>query len=412
MKTLKINRRFLCSVLFLPLFGFAQTINTGILYVGSGTQMSTVQALENKASGDLINDGELFVYSHYSNEGLITFTTGKTTGITRMRGSLGYQDISGSMPMEWYDVEFNNSIVQPAFHLSNEVSISGKANFYQGIVDGDTYGGLVVFENSSSHTNEDDESHVDGQVRKNGKDTFIFPIGDKNKYRFAGISAPNNAADAFTGKYFFENADPLYPLTNRDASIIESINDQEYWTLDKTAGASDAMLTLSWDEATTTPANLVASPESAIHIVRWDATKKLWIDEGGVVDSLTKTVTTPINVSGYSVFTTARFAESSSCSCVIYNAMSPNDDGDNDYFRIEGLTTTENTVDIYNRWGVKVYGTTAYNTTGNVFKGISEGTGTINKKGKLPVGTYFYVLTFKKNGKAGKKAGYLYINEN
>lgn len=410
---LKINRWFLCSVLLPPLLGFAQTINTGTLCVESGTVMSTIQALDNKASGDLVNDGELFVYSHYNNEGLVTFTTGKTTGITRMRGLLGYQDISGSMPMEWYDAEFKNSTVQPAFHLSNEVSISGTANFYQGIIDDATYGGLVVFENSSSHTNVSDESYVEGLVRKNGNDAFIFPIGDKSKYRFAGISAPNNAADAFTGKYFFENANPLYPLSNK-AGIIESINDKEYWTVDKTAGTSDAMLTLSWDETATTPATLVASPESAIHIVRWDATKNLWIDEGGVVDSFTKTVTTPINVSGYSVFTTARVAESSSnsCSCTVYNGISPNDDGVNDYFRIEGLTGTDNTVEVYNRWGGKVYGTTKYNTTGNVFKGISEGAGTINKNGKLPVGTYFYVLTFKKNGKTGKKAGYLYINEN
>lgn len=411
MKIVKINRGLLCCVVLLPLLGLAQTVNTGTLYVEPGTQISTVQALDNKASGDLVNDGELLVYSHYNNDGLVTFTTGSTTGITRMLGS-GYQDISGSIPMEWYDAEFNNSTVQSAFHLSNELSISGTANFSKGIVDNDTYGGLVVFENSSSPTNAGDESHVDGPVRKNGNDAFVFPIGDKGKYRFAGILAPDNAADSFTGKYFFENADPLYPLTNRDASIIESINDKEYWTLDKTAGTSEAMLTLSWDETTTTPANLVASPETAIHIVRWDATKKLWIDEGGVADSATKTVTTPIKVSGYSVFTTARFAESSSCSCVIYNAMSPNDDGENDYFIIEGLTTTENTVDIYNRWGVKVYGTTSYNTTGNVFKGFSDSGIIFNKDAKLPVGTYFYILTWKQSGKSGKKAGYLYINEN
>lgn len=411
MKILKINRWLLCFVLLLPLLGFAQTINTGTLYVESGTQMSTVQALDNKVSGDLINDGELFIYSHYNNDGLVTFSTGKTTGITRMRGLLGFQEISGSMPMEWYNAEFKNSTVQPAFHLSNEVRISGTANFQQGIVDDATYGGLVVFENTSSHTNVGDESYVDGQVRKNGNDAFVLPIGDKSKYRFAGISAPDNVTDAFTGQYFFENANPLYPLANK-AGVIESINDKEYWTLDKTAGTSGVMLTLSWDETTTTPATIIASPESVIHIVRWDATQNLWIDEGGVVDSATKTVTTPVNVSGYSVFTTARVAESSSDSFVIYNAISPNDDRVNDYFRIDGLTSTDNSVEIYNRWGIKVYGTTAYNTTGNVFKGISEGVGTISKNEKLPVGTYFYVLTFEKNGKARKKTGYLYLNEN
>lgn len=414
MRIVKINRGLLCSVLLHSLLGFAQTVNTGTLCVESGTVMSTAQVLDNKASGDLVNDGELFVYDHYHNDGLVTFTTGKTTGITRMRGLLGFQEISGSIPMEWYNAEFNNGTVQPAFHLSNDVSILGTADFQHGIVDDATYGGLVVFENGSSPTNTDNESYINGQVRKNGKDAFVFPIGNKSKYRYAGISAPDNVTDAFTGQYFFENADPLYPLANK-AGVIESINDKEYWTLDKTAGTSDVLLTLSWDERTTSPTAIVASPESAIHIVRWDATQNLWVDEGGVADSGTKTVTTAINVSGYGVFTTARVNESSidsSCSCVIYNGISPNGDGLNDYFRIDGLTGTDNTVEVFNRWGVKVYGTTAYNTTGNVFKGISDGAGTLNKKEKLPVGTYFYVLYFKQNGKAGKKAGYLYINEN
>lgn len=447
MKILKINRVLLCVVLLSPLLGFAQITNEGKLSVLPNTQISTDGDLDNKDLGDLVNDGELtvhslynnsgtslvnngeltvhshynnygklvndgelIVYGDYKNDGSVSFTPGKTTGITRLQGSLS-QNISGSVPMKWYNAEFNNSTAPSAFHLSNEVSVSGIANFLKGIVDNATYGGLVVFENTSSHTNTDDESHVNGRVRKNGNDAFTFPIGDKSKYRFAGISAPDNGADAFTGKYFFENADPLYPLANK-SGVIEGINDKEYWTLDKTAGTSGIILTLSWDETTTTPANLVASPESAIHIVRWDAAQNLWVDEGGVVDRVNKTVTTPVNVLGYGVFTIARVNESffdSSCSCVFYNAISPDGDGVNDYFRIDGLTGTQNTVEVYDRWGAKVYGTTDYDTSGNVFKGIAEGRGSIRKNSKLPIGTYFYVLTLTKEGKAGKKAGYLYI---
>jgi gliding motility-associated-like protein len=399
-------------LLLTPFFGFSQTINTGTLYIGSGTQMSSVAILDNKVSGDLVNDGELFVYSHYNNDGLVTFTTGNTTGITRMRGMFSYQNVSGNSPMEWNNVEFNNSKAQPAFHLSNRLSIYGKANFYQGIVDDDAYGGLVVFENGSNHKNTSNESFVDGQVRKNGNDAFVYPIGDKSKYRFSGISAPDKVVDAFSGKYFFESANPLYPLINKDKSIVV-INDKEYWTLNKNAGVSGAMLTLSWDDLATTPESIVMSPQTAIHIVRWDAAKSLWIDEGGVVDSDAKTVSTPVNVSGYSVFTTARVKDGLiPNSYVIYNAISPDDDGVNDYLRIDGLTGTENSLEIYNRWGVLVYETSSYDTKGNVFKGISDGRVTINRNEKLPVGTYFYVLKVKQgvDGNAVKKTGYLYIN--
>lgn len=409
-ETVKINSWLLCATLMFSLLSGGQTINTGILFVEAGTQVSTIEALDNKNLGVLVNDGELFVYNHFNNDGLVTFTSGQTTGIIRMRGLLDYQDISGKIPIELYNIEFNNSNVQPAFHLSNEVRIFGNASFYKGIIDNDVYGGQFVFENGSSHSDASDGSYVEGHVRKKGNEAFIFPVGNQTKHRFSGISAPENEADSFTGKYFFQNANSLYPLASKDV-VIENINDTEYWILDKTSGTSDVMLTLSWDE-TTTPEAIVASPETAIHIVRWDTTKNLWVDEGGVVDSVAKKVTTPINVSGYSVFTTARVTESAPDSLVFYNGISSNEDGLNGYFRIEGLTGTDNMLEIFNRWGSKVYATKAYNTTGNVFRGQSEGVATINSNQKLPVGTYFYVFTFKVNGKVGKKAGYLYLKYN
>lgn len=399
----------------------SQTVNLGDLYISSGTIISTVGAMDNKSSGNLFNDGDFYLYSHYNNDGLVTFTTGSTTGITRMRGLSGFQNLSGSMPMQWYDGEFNNSLVQPAFHLSNEVSISGTSDFQQGIVDNDTYGGLLVFEKSAKHVNVDDASHVDGKVKKKGDVAFRYPIGDKQKYRFSGISAPDAVLNSFTGKYFLENSNPLYPHSSK-SGVIELINNQEYWTLDKTTGTSDVILTLSWDEIATTPLAIVASPQSAIHIVRWDALQKLWIDEGGIVDSTNKTVTTPINVSGYNVFTTARIDETQiilPCNTlVVYNALSPNDDTKNDFFRIDGLAecSADNTVEIYNRWGVKVFETSNYASNGNVFKGYSDGRATLSKSELLPVGTYFYILNFKykgsgsSSGKTIKKTGYLYLN--
>lgn len=400
----------LYSVVMTPSFGFAQTINTGILQISSGTQMSTVQKLDNKVSGDLINDGELFIYNHLNNDGVVTYSAGNTNGMMRMLGSSGNQDITGSIPLELFNVEFNNSSAQPAFHLAGEIRVSGIADFNQGIIDNDSYNGLVVFENASNYTNVDNASHVNGVVQKNGDEPFIYPTGDGGFYRHAGISAPNDSADSFRSKYFFQNPDSQYPLSSK-ASTIEVINNKEYWTIEKAAGNSDIVLTLSWDESSTTPSTLVQSPESAIHIVRWDAIANKWIDEGGIVDSSNKTVTTPANVSGYSVFTIARVNDKINDDLMVYNAISLTEDGKNDYFRIEGLKNTDNSVEIFNRWGVKVYETTAYNTHGNVFKGFSEGRLTIDKSEKLPVGTYFYVLKCNQGGRSATKTGYLYINQ-
>jgi gliding motility-associated-like protein/uncharacterized repeat protein (TIGR01451 family) len=100
--------------------------------------------------------------------------------------------------------------------------------------------------------------------------------------------------------------------------------------------------------------------------------------------------------------------------CVIepLTGMSPNNDGDNDVFYIRGLECyPDNTVEIYNRWGVLVFEREHYNNTDRAFKGISEGRVTSNQSEGLPEGTYFYVLKYKDSGlNMHQKAGYLYIN--
>jgi gliding motility-associated-like protein len=413
-----IQNIIVCSSLLLTSLSYSQTINTGQLTITSGTQMSTVGVLDNKNSGDLINDGELFVYNHYNNDGLVSFTAGSNTGITRMVGVTSFQNISGSILMEWYDGEFNNTTIQPAFHLSNQVSIANQAQFNNGIVDDDTYGGLLIFEDGATHTNVNDGSYTDGYVLKNGTDAFTFPIGDGGRYRYASISAPSNITDAFSGKYFLEDSNPIYPHSSK-VPLITLIDNQEYWTVEKTTGNSDIFLTLTWDLGTTL-APIYAAPYDEIHIVRWDETQNLWVDEGGVANATTREVTTVINpVTGYGVFTLARVKLDDILPCggrgvVIYNAVSPNDDGINDYFNIDGIDACpQNKVSIFNRWGAKVFETTAYNTSGNVFKGISEGNMTMAKNEKLPTGTYFYIIDFldENGGIRTKKAGYLYLND-
>lgn len=96
----------------------------------------------------------------------------------------------------------------------------------------------------------------------------------------------------------------------------------------------------------------------------------------------------------------------------VFNVITPNGDGIHDVLAINGLEKyPDNSVRIYNRWGVLVYGTQAYDTQGNVFKGTSEGRVTVDNKRNLPVGTYFYILEYKNNlGETKTLSGYLYIN--
>ena len=96
----------------------------------------------------------------------------------------------------------------------------------------------------------------------------------------------------------------------------------------------------------------------------------------------------------------------------VFNGMSPGDDGINDYFKIAGIEKyPNNTVKVFNRWGVLVYEAKGYGLGDKLFMGISEGRITIAKNQKLPAGTYFYVIEFEgENPGRERYMGYLYIN--
>ncbi|WP_371258471.1 gliding motility-associated C-terminal domain-containing protein [Flavobacterium sp. Root420] len=105
---------------------------------------------------------------------------------------------------------------------------------------------------------------------------------------------------------------------------------------------------------------------------------------------------------------------------LIHNAFSPNGDGINDVFKIDGIDEItcypENTVEIYNRWGVLVFETSNYNNTTNAFDGTSRGRTTIKKSDGLPTGTYFYIINYKSlDGnnviQSNKRDGYLYLSK-
>ena len=95
---------------------------------------------------------------------------------------------------------------------------------------------------------------------------------------------------------------------------------------------------------------------------------------------------------------------------IVYNEISPNSDGENDWLKISCIERfPNNTLEIFNRWGNTVFKTTGYdNSEIKGFKGTSSGRVTIQKTEELPVGTYYYVLDLG-NG-SEPRVGWLYIN--
>ena len=97
----------------------------------------------------------------------------------------------------------------------------------------------------------------------------------------------------------------------------------------------------------------------------------------------------------------------------IYNAININGNSQNDHFHIGGIENyPNNTVRIFNRWGVKVFDTEGYDNVRNVFKGFSNGRVTVEGSENLPQGTYYYIIEYiDENGQKESKVGWLYLKK-
>ncbi len=92
----------------------------------------------------------------------------------------------------------------------------------------------------------------------------------------------------------------------------------------------------------------------------------------------------------------------------VFNGLSPNDDGENDYFHIDCIEQfPANMVKVFNRAGALVYEGQAYNNVSVVFEGTGN-RGIYVGGQELPDGTYFYVI--EKNDGSQPLTGYVELS--
>ena len=81
---MKKHLLYISAFLLFTFTSLAQTSNQGTLYVSDGTEFSTVERFDNLDSGSFFNDGDVYIYSHFNNDGIIDFY--QNTGLTRFIG--------------------------------------------------------------------------------------------------------------------------------------------------------------------------------------------------------------------------------------------------------------------------------------------------------------------------------------
>lgn len=255
-------------------------------------------------------------------------------------------------------------------------------------------------------TNSD--RYIDGYSQRIGMGGFLFPVGDNFRFSPVGIEPELSSTTSFVAAYFFEN--PNSPSTfstefntENFESILSIVNDKEFWDVN---GDIATNVFLSWDEASAV--TILADKIEDLRVVGFSIEKQQWVNlgndstTGSLIDGNIKSAAFIPNE--YEIITLGSVLEAGA-DIVVYDIVTPNNDGFNDTFIIKGLDAyPENEVFIYNRWGVEVYSKKRYD---NTFEGISEARATVEEQRKLPVGTYYYVIKI-----SGREdiAGPLYIN--
>ena len=347
------------------------------------------------------DDGQLGFHTSLNNEGDFNDNLG-LVGFYSQDESLF---IYGTNIPRFYDMEIevsNHLFIEISTELENGLSI----------IEGDIVTPRVnpdvsfVFLNDAFYVLESDLKNADGYASYEGVNEFEFPIGDDNKLRpLITPDYENNMR--VTAAYF--NEDPNFPSifpetfnTENTEGILSEVSDFEFWDFNS---ENETIVTLTWDQDS--GIDEMVSDLEELRVVGWHIEDQIWKDlgnsnmDGNILAGRISSFV--FNPNDYEVITFGSIKTSSEL--VVYNLISPNNDGRNDVFVIEGITLFDNKVSIFNRWGNKVFETKNYQ---NDWNGVANTGRIFGNNEALPVGTYFYTVDLPQENK--QFAGWLYIN--
>ncbi|NER18614.1 gliding motility-associated C-terminal domain-containing protein [Spongiivirga citrea] len=375
-------------------------IITTLLFFCNAIVLQAQVAFQNNGNLQIHDEGQIGFHIDLINQGVFN----------QNLGLAGFYSQTNPLIVSGNTVVFNDLEVDVANNLfiRTGVGVTNGTNFITGLVvtDRNTPNISLDFINDSFYSGVADARHTDGYASISGNDAFTFPIGDDNRFRPMSVSA-SSLKQFYSGAYFFE--DPNSPSTfstnfntNTRQERISTVNPTEFWDLD---GPSETSVTLTWDANSNV--NFLADEIEDFVVVGWNINDAEWQDLGNTLtagDITSGSVTSaPFIPDEYAVLT---IGSANTETQSLNYGISPDGDGVNDVLVIEATRRrTENHLEIFNRWGVKVYEADGYN---NNWDGTSDGRVTISRDKGLPVGTYFYILEFKDNGE--RATGYIYIN--
>lgn len=316
--------------------------------------------------------------------------------------------VSGAFVPLFYDVELaHNSqlLLQTGIYNTNNTNfIIGNITTPRNQTD--------VFYNflqDAFYVGEGDISKVDGYTAITNQQNFTFPVGDEQQLRPL-ILKSNNANPLAKCAYFLE--DPNSPSTFNTSFDTEkkprnlgAISTLEFWRLE---GNITSTISISWNERSDMAA--LTDDVNTIIPVGWSKSSSQWVNLGGsAVGDLSQGFVTSASFvpDDYEIITFGNLGVPTEFLTLENYFISPNGDGTNDFLIIPELEQSpNNTLKIYDRYGLNVFQMKNYTSEFNGFSNIDNFV--IEREKGLPAGVYFYIVSMDDLGLNFQ--GFLYLS--
>lgn len=371
------------------------------------TIVSGQTALYNSGNLQIHQNGQIGFHTNLINDGIFD----ENVGLSGFYGDIPLA-VSGAFVSTFYDLEISNSV---NVNLNTGINTLNNTNFITGNFftprnEPENY--LNFFQNAF-YTGANNISKVDGYVAINNQQNFTFPVGDEQQLR--PLIVESTAINAFAKcAYFFEN--PNTPSTfntnfdtERRSLEIGSVSATEFWRLE---GTQPSTIQISWNERSAI--ETLTDDPSLVIPVGWSKSRGQWVSlaDAAAVGDLTQGIVQSVSFvpDDYEIITFGTLSLTTLGEGQLIDLdnflVSANGDGINDSFIIPELELSpNNTVRIYDRYGLKVFEKDNYT---NQFNGFAN-TGNIvfGKEDGLPTGIYFYTVSIDDLGLEFQ--GFLYL---
>lgn len=342
--------------------------------VQAGTVFSVKDSLVN--TGTFVNNGNLVIGGTWLNTGTydpaageITFNSTSPTSpqiINHNNQSFSKLTISGG----------GRKLILADITIEDEIILA------DGVIEREN-NARVIINPSATITGGSDRSHINAPVYHLGNGEKLFPLGNGAVFlpvRILSIDDPS----AFVGIEGIELGGAALPK----APSLDAMSTNRYWHIDVARGSMNSRIVLPVRDESL-PGNL-----ENIVVAESEALTEDFISAGQ-----SSSEGTGVNgmVTSDRVITSAYVSLASASdngSLIVYNAISANNDGINDFLIIGNIEFyPENKFSLFNRWGDKIFEIDHYDNQERVFRGKSN----INGEKDLVNGTYFYVIETQKD---------------